>query len=110
MSIILIAHEFAHLYTGRPAPQNYQMARIPQRGNAKRSPTSEIEEFKKFLGPTAAHYSEHELHHLRREMSAVAEILLDFYLEKKRRAVTRPSEGSFDREPSDKYDKDNPSV
>ncbi len=40
----------------------------------------EINEFKKFLGPAAKGYSEAQLQQLRREMYAMAELLLDIYL------------------------------
>lgn len=86
------------------------MAKTPQGGNAKRHSASEIEEFRKFLGPIASHYSECELPQLRREVYAMAEILLDFYLEKKRHDVSvcrRPAQ-RFDREPTNNYDEDNP--
>lgn len=42
----------------------------------------EIEEFKSFLGPLAEGYNEAELRQLRYEMHAMAELLLDIYLDK----------------------------
>ena len=44
----------------------------------------EIKEFKKFLGPAAKGYTDAQLRQLRREMYAMAELLLDIYLHKKR--------------------------
>lgn len=43
---------------------------------------NELLEFKGFLGVAAKGYSEAQLHQLRREMQAMAELLLDLYLEK----------------------------
>jgi hypothetical protein len=40
----------------------------------------ELIEFKKFLGPVAKGYSEAQLQQLRREMYAMAELLLNIYL------------------------------
>jgi hypothetical protein len=59
------------------------MAKTQRSDNQRDNPTSEVEEFKKFLGPLAAQYSDRELAQLRREMYAMAELLLDFYLERK---------------------------
>lgn len=42
----------------------------------------EIEEFKQFLGPAGAGYTGAQLPQLRREMHAMAELLLDIYLYK----------------------------
>ena len=42
-----------------------------------------LEEFKAFLGPLAEDYTEGELRQLSREMSAMAEILLDLYSAKR---------------------------
>lgn len=44
----------------------------------------ELEEFKNFLGPVAEDYTDGELRQLRREMYAMAEILLDLWIEKQR--------------------------
>ena len=44
---------------------------------------AELEEFKVFLGPLSADYTEVELYQLRREMQAMAGILLDIYWAKK---------------------------
>jgi hypothetical protein len=44
----------------------------------------EIEEFKNFFGPLANGYNEAELRQLRYEMHAMAELLLDIYLDKRR--------------------------
>ena len=45
----------------------------------------EMEEFQEFLGPElASQYNESELKQLRADMHAMAEILLDLYMEKKR--------------------------
>jgi hypothetical protein len=51
-------------------------------GNAS---SAELEEFKAFLGPLAEDYADSELCQLRREMNAMAEILLDLYIAKNRR-------------------------
>jgi len=40
----------------------------------------ELEEFKLFLGPIAREYTDGQLRQLRREMHAMAELLLDIYL------------------------------
>jgi hypothetical protein len=45
--------------------------------------TAELEEFKAFLGPLAADYTDSELRDLRRELQAMAEILLDLYISKR---------------------------
>lgn len=45
-----------------------------------------IEEFKAFLGPVANSHSDAQLRQLQREMFAMAELLLDLYLAKKRSA------------------------
>ena len=44
---------------------------------------NEIEEFKNFLGPIAKDFTDAQLPQLRREMYAMAELLLDCYLSKK---------------------------
>jgi hypothetical protein len=44
-----------------------------------------IEEFKAFLGPVANGYNSAQLRQLQREMFAMAELLLDLYLDKKRK-------------------------
>jgi hypothetical protein len=48
----------------------------------KKHPESmdEVEEFKNFLGPAAQGYTDAQLRQLRREMYAMAELLLDIYL------------------------------
>lgn len=75
------------------------MLKSQRRENRKDNLTSEIEEFKEFLGPLAARYSERELPMLRREMYAMAEILIDSHLENKRRNSTKKY-ASFDRQSS----------
>jgi hypothetical protein len=42
--------------------------------------TDELEEFKRFLGPIATEYTDAQLLQLRREMHAMAGLLLDVYL------------------------------
>jgi hypothetical protein len=76
-----------------------EMAKTQRSVNQRDNPTSEVEEFKKFLGPLAAQYSDRELPQLRREMYAMAEILLDSYLEKKHRDPAKGDDG-FDSQPS----------
>jgi hypothetical protein len=51
----------------------------------------EISEFKKFLGPIAKDYNDAQLHQLRREMYAMADLLLDIHLNTKRRTRPRPA-------------------
>lgn len=46
----------------------------------------DIETFKQLLGPVADDYTEAELRQLRHELQAIAELLLDMYLYKKRKA------------------------
>jgi len=41
---------------------------------------TQLDEFKKFLGPLARPYSDAQLRELRGEMYAMAELLLDIYL------------------------------
>jgi len=50
----------------------------------------EVKEFKRFLGPGREGYSDAQLRQLHREMSAMVELLLDIYLEKKRNSDRRP--------------------
>ena len=45
----------------------------------------EIEKFKNFLGPVAKEYNDAQLRQLRREMYAMAELLLDIYMSKRQR-------------------------
>ena len=45
----------------------------------------EIEQFKNFLGPAGKGYTDAQIRQLRREMQAMAELLLDIYLYKKKR-------------------------
>lgn len=52
----------------------------------------EIEEFKRFLGPIAKDYTDAQLRQLRREMYAMAELLLDIHLYKRRRKEPRASD------------------
>lgn len=49
----------------------------------------DIEDFKKFLGPIAKDYNDAQLHRLRREMDALAELLLDIYIDKHRKSRNR---------------------
>ena len=57
----------------------------------------EIEEFKDFLGALAEDYNEAELRQLRYEMNAMAELLLDIYLDKESSGQSaRPSNEHFD--------------
>ncbi len=72
------------------------MARTHRLETQRNNPGSEIAEFRKFLGPLAAQYSDRELPQLRREMYMMAELLLDLCLEKKRRNVAKGG-GNFDR-------------
>jgi hypothetical protein len=76
------------------------MPKSQRQENDKGNLASEIEEFKKFLGPLATQYSDRELPQLRREMYAMAEILLDSYLEKKHGKSAKGG-GGFDSLPSD---------
>jgi hypothetical protein len=46
---------------------------------------TDLEEFKAFLGPLAADYTDGELRQLRREMHAMAEILLDLFIAKQQK-------------------------
>ncbi len=56
-----------------------------------------MEKFKKLLGPKlAAQFTDDQIPQLQREMYAIAEILLDFYLEKKRRSADNTD--GFDRQ------------
>lgn len=57
----------------------------------------EVKQFREFLGPAAGGYNDTQLAQLRREMRAVAELLLDIYLYKKSRSA-RPTgaSGAFD--------------
>jgi hypothetical protein len=53
----------------------------------------EMDEFKQFLGPKlASGYNEGELRQLREDMHAMAEILLDLHMEKKRQDGSNPEE------------------
>lgn len=52
--------------------------------------------FKDFLGMFAAPYSDAQLLQLRREMHAMAELLLDLYLYKKRDAAATKKTKDFD--------------
>jgi len=58
---------------------------------------TELEEVTEFLGPLAAQYSEEQLGQLHREMYAMAELLLDIYLYKKRqRKAVKKTDTDFD--------------
>ena len=59
----------------------------------------EIEKFKAFLGSAADGYSDAQLRQLRREMHAMAELLLDIYLYGQQRDKTKASLPDFDRLP-----------
>jgi hypothetical protein len=52
----------------------------------------EIKSFRESLGPTAEQYSDAQLAELRRQMHAMAELLLDVYLDKK--SPKRPNEST----------------
>ena len=53
----------------------------------------EMEEFKQFLGPKlASQYNESELKQLREDIHAMAEILLDLHVQKKRQSGSNPEE------------------
>jgi len=56
----------------------------------------EMENFRAFLGSAADGYSEGQLRQLRREIHAMAELLLDIYLHEKRNETQSPSP-DFDR-------------
>lgn len=61
----------------------------------------EVEEFRKFLGAAAEGYSDTQVRQLRREMHAMAELLLDIYLYKKRQdPAPRKTRRDFDVPPS----------
>ena len=51
----------------------------------------EIEKFKAFLGSTSEDYTEVQLRQLRREIHAMAELLLDIYLHEKRNETQAPA-------------------
>jgi hypothetical protein len=57
----------------------------------------EVKQFREFLGVAADGYNDAQLAQLRREMQAMAELLLDIYLHKRSRS-DRPtsSSGAFD--------------
>lgn len=58
----------------------------------------EIEKFRDFLGLTSKGYNQAQLRQLQREMQAMAEFLLDFFLYKKRQnGAARRSPKDFDR-------------
>ena len=57
----------------------------------------EIKEFEKFLGPAAKGYTNAQLRQLRREMHAMAELLLDIYLHKKRQGASPNAHADFDQ-------------
>jgi hypothetical protein len=54
---------------------------------------NEIEEFRRSLGPVAKGYTDAQLPQLRRELYAMAELLLDIYLEKKKTSRRSPRTG-----------------
>lgn len=54
-------------------------------GRSDHTGYSNLDEFKKSLGPLAAPYSHAQLRQLRREMHAMAELLLNIYLGRKQR-------------------------
>ena len=47
--------------------------------DVRKTPGTELEEFKTFLGPLAKEYTDAQLRQFRYEMYAMAELLLDFY-------------------------------
>ena len=61
----------------------------------------EIDDFRKFLGQTAREFNDAQIRQLRREMFGMAELLLDFYLLRKRDHARKEKEpGDFDRSTS----------
>ncbi len=68
------------------------MDKQPSMKGGDRSET-ELEEVREFLGPLAAQYSEEQLEQLRREMYAMAELLLDIYLYKNRQRIAAKKTG-----------------
>ena len=59
----------------------------------------EIEKFKAFLGSTSEDYTDVQLRQLRREIHAMAELLLDIYLRGQQRDKSEVSLPDFDRLP-----------
>ena len=59
----------------------------------------EMKKFKAFLGSAADSYSDAQIRQLRREMRAMAELLLDIYLYEQR-DMTKASHPDFDRPPA----------
>ena len=58
----------------------------------------ELEKFRAFLGSAARGYSDAQLNQLRCQMHAMAELLLDIYLHKKRNETRSPGHNlHFDR-------------
>lgn len=55
----------------------------------------EIEEFKRTLGPAAKNYNEAQLRQLQNQMYAMAELLLDLHLAKKKRVSKRVDDPSL---------------
>lgn len=56
-----------------------------------------LKQFRRFLGPVADSYNDAQLAELRREMRAMAELLLDMYLYKKSDGkVSREGDNAFD--------------
>jgi len=73
------------------------MDKKPSVKGSREDPRTELDEFKKFLGPLATPYSDAQLRELRREMYAMAELLLDIYLHNKRqRTVHQNAQENFD--------------
>jgi len=58
------------------------MKRMPLAKEVEKTPGTELEEFKKFLGPLATEYTASQLRQLRQEMQAMTELLLDLYASK----------------------------
>ncbi len=71
------------------SPPRPAIVRWMKRSNSTDSqtdlPADEFESFKALLGPLAIEYTEPQLRQLYAEMRALAEILLDFYLYKKKK-------------------------
>ena len=56
---------------------------LPSRRERIVKAMDEVKQFREFLGPAADGYNDAQLAQLRREMQAMAELLLDIYLYKK---------------------------
>ena len=56
----------------------------------------DIEQFKKLLGPLALDYNEAQLRQLQNEMSAIAELLLDLYIARRKGESRKRQAPHFD--------------